>query len=115
MVQKGNPVMPEYLDRESAGFFVEQANHRLEYNDKKPGFLFGKVAAISFITVFAVDGRGGKLQEIPNDFAWIFAGGTPPNAFLEKIGVGLGARDMTLEAGNAAKEVILAKKQLVVA
>jgi hypothetical protein len=55
------------------------------------------------------------LQEIPNDFAWIFAGGTPPNAFLEKIGVGLGARDMTLEAGNAAKEVILAKKQLVVA
>jgi thioredoxin reductase len=58
---------------------------------------------------------GGKLQEIPNDFAWIFAGGTPPNAFLQKIGVGLGARDMTLEAGNAAKEVILAKKQPVVA
>lgn len=39
-------------------------------------------------------------QEIPNDFAWIFAGGTPPNAFLKKIGVGFGARDLTLEASR---------------
>jgi thioredoxin reductase/Pyruvate/2-oxoacid:ferredoxin oxidoreductase delta subunit len=55
----------------------------------------------------------GNLQEIPNDFVWIFAGGTPPNAFLQKIGVGLGNRDMTLEAGNEAREATLAKKQLV--
>jgi thioredoxin reductase (NADPH) len=55
----------------------------------------------------------GKLQEIPNDFAWIFAGGTPPNAFLQKIGVGLGTRDMTLEGGNEAREATLSKKQLV--
>jgi thioredoxin reductase (NADPH) len=56
---------------------------------------------------------GGKIQEIPNDFVWIFAGGTPPNAFLEKIGVGLGTRDLTLEAGNEAREATQAKKQLV--
>jgi len=30
----------------------------------------------------------GKLQQIPNDFVWIFAGGEPPTAFLKKIGVG---------------------------
>jgi thioredoxin reductase len=47
----------------------------------------------------------GKTLHIPNDFVWIFAGGTPPNAFLKKIGVSFGARDLTLEAG---KEVRLA-------
>jgi thioredoxin reductase (NADPH) len=56
---------------------------------------------------------GGKTQEIPNDFVWIFVGGTPPNAFLQKIGVGLGARDMTLEAGKEAKEADQSKKELV--
>ena len=46
---------------------------------------------------------GGSAQEIPNDFVWIFAGGTPPNAFLKKIGVGFGSRDMTAEAGQEAR------------
>jgi len=56
---------------------------------------------------------GGKSQEIPNDYVWVFAGGTPPNAFLQKIGVALGAHDLTLEAGKEAKEAALSKKQLV--
>ena len=41
---------------------------------------------------------------MPNDFVWIFAGGTPPNDFLKKIGVGFGARDLTLDASKEAKE-----------
>jgi thioredoxin reductase (NADPH) len=44
----------------------------------------------------------GKLQRIPNDFVWIFAGGTPPYEFLKKIGVGFGMRDLTLEASREA-------------
>jgi thioredoxin reductase (NADPH) len=43
---------------------------------------------------------GGKLQILPNDFVWIFAGGAPPYEFLRKIGVGFGMRDMTVEAGD---------------
>jgi thioredoxin reductase/Pyruvate/2-oxoacid:ferredoxin oxidoreductase delta subunit len=43
---------------------------------------------------------GGDPREIPNDFAWIFAGGEPPNAFLKKIGVEFGMRDMTSEAST---------------
>ncbi|MGZ4825113.1 MAG: hypothetical protein ACXVZT_10875 [Terriglobales bacterium] len=39
-----------------------------------------------------------------NDFVWIFAGGDPPNAFLKKIGVQFGTRDVTLEASNAARQ-----------
>src|SRR6266850_57687 len=54
-----------------------------------------------------------RTQEIPNDYVWIFAGGEPPTAFLKKIGVGFGMRDMTLEVGKEAREASLSKKQLV--
>jgi len=53
------------------------------------------------------------LQEIPNDFVWIFAGGTPPNAFLKKVGIEFGTRDVTLEASKEAKEVARSNKVLV--
>lgn len=39
----------------------------------------------------------GKLHMLPNDFVWVFAGGTAPHDFLKKIGVELGMRDMTLD------------------
>ena len=50
----------------------------------------------------------GEIYEILNDFVWIFAGGTPPNDFLKKIGVGFGMRDMTWEASNEAKHATMA-------
>src|SRR6267378_2039955 len=46
----------------------------------------------------------GKVEEIPNDFVWIFAGGVPPTAFLKKIGIEFGTRDVTTEASNEAKQ-----------
>jgi thioredoxin reductase (NADPH) len=54
----------------------------------------------------------GILEEMPNDFVWIFAGGTPPNDFLKKIGAGFGARDLTLEASKEAKEAADSREQL---
>ena len=54
----------------------------------------------------------GTQQEIPNDFVWIFAGGTPPIAFLKKVGVGVGSKDVTLEASKAAKQADAERKQL---
>ena len=48
--------------------------------------------------------QGGK-REIPNDFVWVFAGGTPPNAFLEKIGVQIGRLDLSGQAAAEAREV----------
>jgi len=53
----------------------------------------------------------GVKQEIPNEFVWIFVGGTPPNAFLKKIGVGFGPRDVTLEASQEAKRADTERKQ----
>jgi len=46
----------------------------------------------------------GRLQEIPNDFVWIFAGGSPPNDFLKKVGVEFGMKDVTLESSAEAKQ-----------
>jgi thioredoxin reductase/Pyruvate/2-oxoacid:ferredoxin oxidoreductase delta subunit len=46
----------------------------------------------------------GETQEIPNDFVWIFAGGEPPNKFLEKVGIVLGPRDMTQTLADAANQ-----------
>jgi thioredoxin reductase/ferredoxin len=54
----------------------------------------------------------GQPQEIPNDFVWIFAGGTPPTAFMKKVGIGFGVRDVTLEASKAAKQAAVERKQL---
>ena len=53
----------------------------------------------------------GTRQEIPNDFVWIFAGGTPPNDFLKKIGVGLGMQDMTTAAIEQARQALDSQKQ----
>ena len=54
----------------------------------------------------------GNTQEIPNDFVWVFAGGTPPNDFLKKIGVEFGSLDVTTQAGAEARQESLARKQL---
>jgi len=53
----------------------------------------------------------GQQREIPNDYVWIFAGGTPPNDFLKKIGVGFGARDMTHDGSHEAKQAVVEKSK----
>src|SRR5437870_270798 len=54
----------------------------------------------------------GQTREFPNDYVWIFAGGTPPNDFLKKIGVGFGARDMTKHASEEAKTAAATKEAM---
>jgi len=53
----------------------------------------------------------GEVEQIPNDFVWIFAGGEPPTAFLKKIGVGFGLQDMTLQISGEAKQAARDKKE----
>jgi len=53
----------------------------------------------------------GQQEEIPNDFAWIFVGGTPPTEFLKKVGIGFGSLDVTSEASKAAKQADVERKQ----
>jgi thioredoxin reductase (NADPH) len=111
--QVGNNVTLSYR-REAFSRIKERNAHRIEQCMRK-----GKVkvifnsAPLEFKQNSVVLDVSGKPQEIPNDSVWIFAGGEPPTAFLQKIGVGFGMRDMTLEAGKEAQEATLAEKQLV--
>ena len=42
---------------------------------------------------------GTTTRHLPNDFVWVFAGGTPPKTLLEESGIAFGTRDLTAEAG----------------
>ena len=54
----------------------------------------------------------GQVQEIPNDYVWVFAGGTPPYEFLRKIGVQFGVHDMTMEGSQEARQAVSASAAL---
>jgi thioredoxin reductase (NADPH) len=57
----------------------------------------------------------GNQQTLPNDFIWIFVGGEPPTAFLKKIGISLGERDVTKDGVRAANEAAKDRADLVLA
>jgi thioredoxin reductase (NADPH) len=107
--QVGNKVTLSYR-KEAFSRIKERNSQRMEECMRK-----GKVNVVfnSIPVEFKQDAVilevGGKLQEIPNDYVWIFAGGEPPTAFLKKIGVGFGMRDLTSEGSNEAKQATLIK------
>jgi len=47
---------------------------------------------------------GGRVEEA-NDYVWVFAGGMPPNAFLESIGVRLGLHELSEEVREETRGV----------
>lgn len=51
---------------------------------------------------------GDQIEEIPNDFVWVFAGGVAPNDFLKRAGVQFGPKDITLEACKEARQELTA-------
>jgi thioredoxin reductase (NADPH) len=101
--QKGNKVTLSY--RKEAFARIKERNAARIQECMRSGKL--TVLFNSMPTEFRSDSAvleiNGQSHVIPNDFVWIFAGGEPPRAFLEKIGVQLGNRDMTLEGSNEAK------------
>ncbi len=54
----------------------------------------------------------GETRELQNDFVWVFAGGTPPNDFLKKVGVQLGEKDFTLEGAKEKQDADRARATL---
>jgi thioredoxin reductase (NADPH) len=105
--QKGNSVTLSYR-RESFGRIKERNAQRIqEYTRSKTVEVLFNSQPTEFHKEKAVLQVNGSTREIPNDYVWIFAGGEPPRAFLEKIGVRLGNRDMTLEASNEAKQTLV--------
>ncbi len=102
--QSGNKVILSYR-KESFSRIKERNAKRIEdcVRSGKVKVVFNSIP-VEFKEDAVVLDVNGEMLEIPNDFVWIFAGGTPPNDFLKKIGVEFGMRDMTLEASNEARQ-----------
>jgi putative YpdA family bacillithiol system oxidoreductase len=101
--QIGNSVTLSY--RQAAFSRIKERNSQRVQESVRKGKL--KVAFNSNPMEFTKDEVilevNGVTQRIPNDYVWIFAGGEPPTAFLKKIGVGFGAKDLTSEGSSEAK------------
>jgi thioredoxin reductase (NADPH) len=101
--QVGNSVMLSY--RQGAFARIKERNTQRLDEFVRKGKL--KVILNSKPVEFTKDSVllevNGATQRFPNDFVWIFAGGEPPTAFLKKIGVGFGSRDLTSEGSSEAK------------
>ena len=101
--QVGNKVTLSYR-KESFSRIKERNFQRIAdgMRSGKVNVIFNSIP-VEFTPSSVILDVNGRQQEIPNDYVWIFAGGEPPNAFLKKIGVGFGARDMTAVGSDEAK------------
>jgi len=105
--QPGNKVTLSYR-RESFMRLKNRNQNRLEemVAKGKISVIFNSIPA-EFRPKSAVLDVSGKLQEIPNDYAWIFVGGEPPTAFLKRIGIKVGLHDVTSESSKEAKQSLV--------
>jgi thioredoxin reductase (NADPH) len=105
--QVGNKVTISYR-KECFTRLKDRNEKRLEESIRKGKLrvIFNSIP-VEFTEKSVILDVGGSSTEIPNDFVWIFAGGEPPTAFLQKIGVKVGARDMTTEGSSEAKLKVL--------
>jgi thioredoxin reductase/Pyruvate/2-oxoacid:ferredoxin oxidoreductase delta subunit len=106
-LQKGNRVTISYR-KESFTRIKERNARRFQeaLGSRKLGVIF-KSVPVEFTERTVILDVDGGMQELPNDFVWIFAGGVAPNDFLKKIGVQFGARDLTREAVKEAGTAVL--------
>ena len=106
-LQKGNRVTISY--RKPAFSRIKDRNaRRLQdfIRSGKVNVLFNSLPAEFTERSVFLDINGDR-QELPNDFAWVFAGGVAPNEFLREIGVQFGTCDLTLETVQEVRQAAL--------
>jgi thioredoxin reductase (NADPH) len=110
--QRGNFVTLSYR-KASFSRIKERNAQRIQENMRsgKVNVIFNS-SPVEFTQTTAILDIDGKRLELPNDFVWIFAGGTPPNDFLKKIGVAFGSLDVTMEASREAKQAVRESREL---
>jgi thioredoxin reductase/Pyruvate/2-oxoacid:ferredoxin oxidoreductase delta subunit len=113
--QTGNKVTLSYRSERFSRIKERNAKRIEEFTQSRKLQVLFKSNPVEFKPESVVLEVNGSNQEIANDYVWIFAGGTPPTAFLKKIGVGFGSRDVTLEASKAAKTAEAERKQFAAA
>lgn len=88
---KGNHVTISY--RQSAFNRIKERNARRVSElvaEKKLKVVFGSIPLEVRTDAVLLD-CSGVVSAVPNDYVWIFAGGTPPHDFLKKIGIMIGS------------------------
>ena len=101
--QKGNQVTLSYRQGEFSRIKERNAQRiREAAKSGKVRVLFNSKPTEVRATSVLIDVEG-TVSELPNDWVWVFAGGEPPNAFLQKAGIAMGARDMTKEGSDEAR------------
>src|SRR6267143_1869498 len=101
--QKGNQVTLSYR-REAFSRIKQRNSQRLpEYTKSGKLKVIFNSQPVEILEKAVRLEVAGQVREIPNDYVWVFAGGTPPNEFLQKVGIQLGPRDLTNEASAEAK------------
>jgi thioredoxin reductase (NADPH) len=96
--QRGNTVTLSYRQEAFTRIKERNAKRLLDYQKSKKLSVIFKSNPVEIREHSVVIEVEGRRREIPNDFVWVLAGGTPPNAFLEQIGVQLGSHDLTAAA-----------------
>ena len=101
--QKGNQVTLSYRQEEFSRIKERNAQRIAEaMRSRKVRVLF-KSQPVEVREQSVLIDVAGTVTELPNDWMWVFAGGEPPKAFLDKIGVAMGSRDLTREGGEEAR------------
>jgi thioredoxin reductase (NADPH) len=101
--QAGNKVTLSYRKNEFSRLKDRNAKRIAEHmNSGKLDVLFNSMPTEFRVGSLSIE-VGGEIRELPNDFVWIFAGGTPPSDFLKAAGIAFGS--VTMEEHRELQEV----------
>ncbi|HEY2457640.1 MAG TPA: NAD(P)-binding domain-containing protein [Candidatus Acidoferrum sp.] len=104
--QVGNSVTLSYRQSEFSRIKDRNAQRIAEFAKKGKLKVLFNSSPVEFTSNAVVIEVNKVRQTIANDFVWIFAGGEPPTAFLKKVGIGFGEKDIT---GEGSREALAAK------
>jgi thioredoxin reductase len=93
--QAGNKVTLSYRRGEFSRLKDRNAKRIAEYMSSHKVEVFFNSMPAEFRVGSVLIEQDGVVRELPNDFVWIFAGGTPPSDFLRAAGVEFGSNEST--------------------
>jgi putative YpdA family bacillithiol system oxidoreductase len=103
--QEGNKVTVSYRKNEFSRLKDRNAKRIEEYiKSGKLEVLFNSMPT-EFREGSVLIECSGEVRELPNDFVWIFAGGTPPSEFLKAAGIAFGSTEVS-GAARVQKEAM---------
>jgi thioredoxin reductase/Pyruvate/2-oxoacid:ferredoxin oxidoreductase delta subunit len=89
--QEGNKVTLSYRKSEFSRLKDRNAKRIQEHIDSGKIEVLFNSSPTEFRADTALIDVAGVIRHIPNDFVWIFAGGTPPSDFLKASGIAFGS------------------------